>query len=88
VSRRTLNGMITPNPRCFGVWGVIGKRVEVENPNGVSAKCAICPGLGLRYRLTNSIELELKSQCATCRVSCVVRVRGAGAALVSCLLFI
>ena len=33
--------MITPNPRCFGVWGVIGKRVEVENPNGVSAKCAI-----------------------------------------------
>jgi hypothetical protein len=33
--------MITPNPRCFGAWGVIGKRVEVENPNGVSAKCAI-----------------------------------------------
>jgi hypothetical protein len=41
VSRRTLNGMITPNPRCSGVWGVIGKRVEVETPNGVSAKCAI-----------------------------------------------
>jgi hypothetical protein len=38
--------MITPNPRCFGVWGVIGKRVEVENPNGVSAKCAINTGLG------------------------------------------
>ena len=45
VSRRTLNGMITPNPRCFGVWGVIGKRVEVENPNGVSAKCAIVGSL-------------------------------------------
>jgi hypothetical protein len=28
VSQRTLNGMKTPNPRCFGVWGVIGKRVE------------------------------------------------------------
>jgi hypothetical protein len=37
--------MITPNPRCFGVWGVIGKRVEVENPNGVSAKCAIAEWL-------------------------------------------
>ena len=41
VSRRTLNGMKTPNPRCFGVWGVIGKKVEAKNPNGVSAKCAI-----------------------------------------------
>jgi hypothetical protein len=29
------------NPRCFGVWGVIGKKVEAKNPNGVSAKCAI-----------------------------------------------
>jgi hypothetical protein len=29
------------NPRCFGVWGVIGKRFEVEKPNGVSAKCVI-----------------------------------------------
>jgi hypothetical protein len=33
--------MITPNPRCFGVWGVIGKRAEVEKPNRVAAKCAI-----------------------------------------------
>jgi hypothetical protein len=35
--------MKTPNPRCFGVWGVIviGKRAEVEKPNRVSAKCAI-----------------------------------------------
>jgi hypothetical protein len=29
-----------PNPRCFGVWVVIGKKVEAKNPNGVSAKCA------------------------------------------------
>jgi hypothetical protein len=29
------------NPRCFGVWGVIGRKAEVQNPNGVSAKCAI-----------------------------------------------
>jgi hypothetical protein len=33
--------MKTPNPRCFGVWGVIGRKAEVQNPNGVSAKCAI-----------------------------------------------
>jgi hypothetical protein len=33
--------MKTLNPRCFGVWGVIGKKVEAKNPNGVSAKCAI-----------------------------------------------
>jgi hypothetical protein len=29
------------NPRCFGVWGAIGKRVKVEKPNRVSAKCVI-----------------------------------------------
>ena len=33
--------MKTPNPRCFGVWGGIGRKAEVQNPNGVSAKCAI-----------------------------------------------
>ena len=41
VSRRNFDGMKTPNPRCFGVWVVIGKKVEAKNPNGVSAKCAI-----------------------------------------------
>jgi hypothetical protein len=43
VSRRTLNGMKAPNPRCFGVWGVIviGKKVEAKKSNRVSAKCAI-----------------------------------------------
>jgi hypothetical protein len=35
--------MKTPNPRCFGVWGGIGRKAEVQNPNGVSAKCAISP---------------------------------------------
>jgi hypothetical protein len=64
--------MITPNPRYFGVWGVIGKRVEVENPNGVSAKCAIlgtisrktsdstdkCSGQNLLdIAVTNALEL-------------------------------
>jgi hypothetical protein len=38
VSRRNFDGMKTPNPRCFGVWVVIGKKVEAKNPNGVSAK--------------------------------------------------
>jgi hypothetical protein len=33
--------MKPPNPSSFGVWGVIGKKVEAKNPNGVSAKCAI-----------------------------------------------
>jgi hypothetical protein len=33
--------MKTPNPRCFGVLGGIGRKAEVQNPNGVSAKCAI-----------------------------------------------
>jgi hypothetical protein len=33
--------MKTPNPSSFGVWGVIGKKVEAKNPNGVTAKCAI-----------------------------------------------
>ena len=41
VSRRNFDGMKTPNPRCFGVWGGIGRKAEVQNPNGVSAKCAI-----------------------------------------------
>jgi hypothetical protein len=41
VSRRTPNGMKALNPRCFGVWGVVGKKAEVKNPNRVSAKCAI-----------------------------------------------
>jgi hypothetical protein len=33
--------MKTPNPRCFGVWRAIGKKVEAEKPNRFSAKCAI-----------------------------------------------
>jgi hypothetical protein len=33
--------MKIPNPRCFGVWRAIGKKVEAEKPNRVSAKCAI-----------------------------------------------
>jgi hypothetical protein len=33
--------MKTPNPRCVGVWGVIGKKIEAKKPNRVSAKCAI-----------------------------------------------
>jgi hypothetical protein len=37
--------MKTPNPSSFGVWGVIGKKVEAKNPNGVSAKCAIAEAL-------------------------------------------
>jgi hypothetical protein len=41
VSRRNFDGMKTPNPRCFGVWVVIGKKVEAKNPNEVSAKCAM-----------------------------------------------
>jgi hypothetical protein len=41
VSRRNFDGMKTPNPSCFGVWGGIGRKAEVQNPNGVSAKCAI-----------------------------------------------
>jgi hypothetical protein len=41
VSRRNFDGMKTPNPRCFGVWGGLGRKAEVQNPNGVSAKCAI-----------------------------------------------
>jgi hypothetical protein len=41
VSRRAVNGLKSLNPRCFGVWGVIGKRIEVEKPNRVSAKCAV-----------------------------------------------
>jgi hypothetical protein len=35
--------MKPPNPRCFGVWGGIGRKAEVQNPNGVSAECAILP---------------------------------------------
>jgi hypothetical protein len=41
VSRRPINGMKIPNPRCFGVWGVLGKKAEVQKPNRISAKCAI-----------------------------------------------
>jgi hypothetical protein len=37
VSRRTLNGIKTPNPRCFGFWRAIGKKVEAEKPNRLSA---------------------------------------------------
>jgi hypothetical protein len=35
--------MKTPNPRCFGVWRAIGKKIEAEKPNRLSAKCAISP---------------------------------------------
>jgi hypothetical protein len=41
VSRRNFDGLKTPNPSSFGDWGVIGKKIEAKNPNGVSAKCAI-----------------------------------------------
>jgi hypothetical protein len=38
VSGRNFDGLKTPNPSSFGDWGVIGKKVEAKNPNGVSAK--------------------------------------------------
>jgi hypothetical protein len=38
---RNFDGLKTPNPSSFGDWGVIGKKVEAKNPNGVSAKCEI-----------------------------------------------
>jgi hypothetical protein len=41
------------NPRCFGIWGAIGKKVEAEKPNRVSAKCAIKARLS-DYRLSGS----------------------------------
>jgi hypothetical protein len=41
VSRRNFDGLKPPNPSSFRVWGVMGKKEEVQNPNRVSAKCAI-----------------------------------------------
>jgi hypothetical protein len=34
VSRRTLNGIKTLNPGCFGVWGVTGKKAEYKSQTG------------------------------------------------------
>ena len=54
VSRRNFGGLKPPNPSSFGVRGVIGKKAEVQNPNRVSAKCAIIA----------NCQLQLKKMCA------------------------
>jgi hypothetical protein len=41
VSRRNFDGLKLPNPSAFGVRGGFGRKAEVQNPNQVSAKCAI-----------------------------------------------
>jgi hypothetical protein len=41
VSRRNFDGLKPPNPSSFGVRGGLGRKAEVQNPNRVSAKCAI-----------------------------------------------
>jgi hypothetical protein len=43
VSRRNFDGLKTPNPSSFGHWVCLSKKVVGKNPNGVSAKCAVCP---------------------------------------------
>jgi hypothetical protein len=38
LDQENLNGTKALNPRCFGVWGVVGKKVEAKKSNRVSAK--------------------------------------------------
>jgi hypothetical protein len=82
VSRRTLNGMETPNPRCFGVWGVIGKKFEAKKSNRVSAKCAIHRALCLlalclvyldhkHLITTGQLAVDMLYTAVLCWVACV-----------------
>jgi hypothetical protein len=41
MSRRNFDGLKPPNPSSFGVRDGLGRKTEVQNPNRVSAKCAI-----------------------------------------------
>jgi hypothetical protein len=43
MSRRNFDGLKPPNPSSFGVRDGLGRKAEVQNPNRVSAKCAIRP---------------------------------------------
>jgi hypothetical protein len=67
VSQRTLNGMKTPNPRCFGVWGVISKKVEAKKPNRINIRSGNIWVSASADRALLALRGSVKQQASVCR---------------------
>jgi hypothetical protein len=58
MSRRNFDGLKPPNPSSFGVRGGLGRKAEVQNPNRISAKCAIIGQLPLWFYIFTQANIN------------------------------